>query len=124
MTYDEFVARHPYPPKPLHVNIDQRSDQVIDRHRDSTGNRQLTSVIDRRAPLCYRVQLPKIDIARLNALKNPSQPSETPIDNISEQYEGAVEPMQVDQPTMGRTLRKRKENVPKHLKRGAHDKEI
>ena len=30
--------------------------------------------------------------------------------------------MQVDQATVGRTLRKRKEKVPKHLKRGANDK--
>lgn len=32
--------------------------------------------------------------------------------------------MQVDQATMGRTLRKRKEKVPKHLKKGANDKEM
>ena len=32
--------------------------------------------------------------------------------------------MQVDQAIVGRTLRKRKEKVPKHLKRGANDKEI
>ena len=32
--------------------------------------------------------------------------------------------MQVDQATVGRTLRKRKEKVPKHLKRGANDKEM
>ena len=31
--------------------------------------------------------------------------------------------MQVDQAIVGRTLRKRKEKVPKHLKRGANDKE-
>ncbi|KAF3509960.1 hypothetical protein F2Q69_00006576 [Brassica cretica] len=89
MTHDEFAARHPHPPKPLHVDIDQQSEQVTDRHRDSTSDRQSTSVIDRRAPLCYRVQLPKIDLGRLNALRNQSQPSETPIDNISEQSEDA-----------------------------------
>ncbi|KAF2551136.1 hypothetical protein F2Q68_00034971 [Brassica cretica] len=48
----------------------------------------------------------------------------TPIDNISEQTEDAAEPMQVNQATAGRTLRKRKEKVPKHLKRGANDKEM
>ncbi|KAF3555419.1 hypothetical protein F2Q69_00013577 [Brassica cretica] len=32
--------------------------------------------------------------------------------------------MQVDQATVGRTLRNRKEKVPKHLKRGANDKEM
>ena len=32
--------------------------------------------------------------------------------------------MQVDQATVGRTLRNKKEKVPKHLKRGANDKEM
>ena len=32
--------------------------------------------------------------------------------------------MQVDQATVGRTLRKRKEKVLKHLKRGTNDKEM
>ncbi|KAF3567105.1 hypothetical protein DY000_02014713 [Brassica cretica] len=41
-----------------------------------------------------------------------------------EQSEDAPEPMQVDQAIAGRTLRKRKEKVPKHLKRGANDKEM
>ena len=70
------------------------------------------------------MQLPKIDVARLNALRNPSQPSETPTDNISEQSEDAPEPMQVNQATVGRTLTKRKEKVPRHLKRGANEKEM
>ncbi|KAF3590441.1 hypothetical protein DY000_02021549 [Brassica cretica] len=88
MTHEKFTARHPHPPKPLHVNINRRN------------------------------------VARLNALRNPSQPSETPTDNISEQSEDAPEPMQVDQATVGRTLTKRKEKVPRHLKRGANEKEM
>ena len=56
--------------------------------------------------------------------ETPSQPSETPTDNINEQSEEALEPMQVDQATAVRTLRKRKEKVPKHLKRGANDKKM
>ncbi|KAF3493008.1 hypothetical protein DY000_02053111 [Brassica cretica] len=59
-----------------------------------------------------------------HARRNPSQPSETSTYNISEQSEDAPEPMQVDQATVGRTLRKRKEKVPKHLKRGTNDKEM
>ncbi|KAF3584304.1 hypothetical protein F2Q69_00029094 [Brassica cretica] len=43
--------------------------------------------------------------------------SETPIDNINEKSEDAAELMQVDQATMGRTLGKRKEKVPKHMKK-------
>ena len=59
----------------------------------------------------------------MNALRKSSQTSETSVENISEQSEDAPEPMQVDQATVGRTLRKRKEKVPKHLKRRANDKE-
>ena len=70
------------------------------------------------------MQLPKIDVSRLNALINPSQHLETSIDNISEQSDDAPEPMQVDQATVGITLRKRKEKVPNHLTRGANDKEM
>ncbi|KAF3544626.1 hypothetical protein DY000_02007871 [Brassica cretica] len=82
------------------------------------------SSIDRRASLCYQVQLSKIDVAGLNALRNPSQPSKTSTDNIIEKYEDAPEPMQVDHATVGRTLRKNNEKVPKHLKRGTNDKEM
>ncbi|KAF2614597.1 hypothetical protein F2Q70_00012084 [Brassica cretica] len=60
----------------------------------------------------------------LNALRNPSQPSKTSTDNIIEKYEDAPEPMQVDHATVGRTLRKNNEKVPKHLKRGTNDKEM
>ncbi|KAF3575333.1 hypothetical protein F2Q69_00059136 [Brassica cretica] len=59
-----------------------------------------------------------------HARRNPSQPSETSTYNISEQSEDAPEPMQVDQATVGRTLRKRMEKVLKHLKRGTNDKEM
>ena len=75
MTRDEFAAKHPNSPKPFHVNIDQKSEKTANRQRESTANRQSTSVLDRRAPLCYRVQLSKKDVARLNAFRNPSQPS-------------------------------------------------
>ncbi|KAF3544628.1 hypothetical protein DY000_02007873 [Brassica cretica] len=57
-------------------------------------------------------------------LKNLSQPSETSRDNISKQSEDASEPIEVDQATVGRTLRKGKEKVLKNLKRGANDKEM
>ncbi|KAF2589620.1 hypothetical protein F2Q70_00038839 [Brassica cretica] len=56
--------------------------------------------------------------------ETPSQPSKTPIDKINEQSEDTAEPMRVDQATVGRTLKKKNENIPKHLKRGANDKEM
>ncbi|KAF2558905.1 hypothetical protein F2Q68_00015204 [Brassica cretica] len=70
------------------------------------------------------VELPKIDTSRLNALGSPSQPSETPIANISKKSEDAAEPMQVHQAAAGITLRKKKEKVPKHMKKGGNDKEM
>ncbi|KAF3562722.1 hypothetical protein DY000_02015740 [Brassica cretica] len=107
MTHKEFAPKHPHPPKPFCMkDINRKNEPVADRQRESTGDRQSTLVMDRRVPLCYRVQLPKIDVAQLNALKNPSQLSETSTDNISEQPEDALEPMLVDQATVRRTLRK------------------
>ncbi|KAF2615911.1 hypothetical protein F2Q70_00011803 [Brassica cretica] len=61
LTHKEFAANHPHPPKPFHI---KKSD------------------INRRPPMTYRVQLPKTDEARLNALRNPSQPSEHMADNF------------------------------------------
>ena len=70
------------------------------------------------------MQLPKIDVARMNALRKPSQPSENIADNFSQQSDDAPESMQVDQTSERRTLRRRKEKVPKHLKRGVNEKEM
>ncbi|KAF3539554.1 hypothetical protein F2Q69_00022596 [Brassica cretica] len=127
MTHEELAAKHPHPPKPYCVttkDIDRHCELVADRHRDSTNDRQTPFSIDRGLPLTYRLQLSKIDVARLNAHRNSSQLSQITTDNISEQSVDAPEPMQVDQTTIGTTLRKRKEKVHKHLKRGANDKEL
>ncbi|KAF2577286.1 hypothetical protein F2Q68_00004849 [Brassica cretica] len=42
----------------------------------------------------------------------------------SHQYEYAPEPMVVEHAIVGRTLRKKKEKVPNHLKRGATEKKM
>ncbi|KAF3486555.1 hypothetical protein F2Q69_00053109 [Brassica cretica] len=68
--------------------------------------------------------LPKIDIARINALRPQPKHSPNPPETSSTHSEDAPEPMQVDKAPMGRTLRKRKEKVAKHLKRGAIEKEM
>ena len=70
------------------------------------------------------MQSPKIDVARMNALRKPSQPSENIADNFSQQSDDAPESMQVDQTSERRTLRRRKEKVPKHLKKGVNEKEM
>ncbi|KAF3586628.1 hypothetical protein F2Q69_00029641 [Brassica cretica] len=77
LTHEEFTAKHPHPPKPLCIkksDIDRHQDPTVNRHPDSNNNQHISTSIDRRPPLTYRVQLPKIDVARLNTLRNPSQP--------------------------------------------------
>ncbi|KAF3551712.1 hypothetical protein DY000_02007232 [Brassica cretica] len=78
LTLEEFSARHPHPPSPGYVKIDRQSENAVDRQKENTINRQPPTPIDRRAPLTYRVQLPKIDVARLNALRPQPKPSDNP----------------------------------------------
>ncbi|KAF3533325.1 hypothetical protein DY000_02042594 [Brassica cretica] len=52
-----------------------------------------------------------------NATANPPEPTTNPSDTTPE-------PMQVDEATEGRRLRKRKEKIPKNLKREANEKEM
>ncbi|KAF2560531.1 hypothetical protein F2Q70_00017590 [Brassica cretica] len=85
LTHKEFAARHPHPPSPVYVKIDRHSDTPIDRQHDTAIdrqhetaiNRQPPAPIDRRTPLTYRVQMPKIDVSRLNALRPKPKPSNT-----------------------------------------------
>ncbi|KAF2616534.1 hypothetical protein F2Q68_00039819 [Brassica cretica] len=67
--------------------------------------------------------MPKIDDARLNALRPKPKPSENPPEIVRTPSDDGVDPMEVDRVPTGRTLRKRKEKVAKHLKRGANEKE-
>ncbi|KAF2590878.1 hypothetical protein F2Q70_00038710 [Brassica cretica] len=90
----------------------------------SEGDFKVETPIDRRAPLTFRVQLPKIDITQINALGPQPKPSANPPESTSTHSEDAPDLMQVDKATMGRTVRKRKEKVAKHLKRGANEKEM
>ncbi|KAF3528605.1 hypothetical protein DY000_02039749 [Brassica cretica] len=94
ITHEEFAAKHQHPPTPVYVKIDRHSDPVIDRHQviaidrqppapidrqpPAPIDRQPPAPIDRRAPLTYRVQMPKIDVARLNALRPKPKNSENP----------------------------------------------
>ncbi|KAF3562483.1 hypothetical protein DY000_02014927 [Brassica cretica] len=123
LTHEKFAARHPHPPSPVYVKIDRHSDIPIDQQHETNIDRQPPEPIDRRAPLTYRVQMPKIDIARLNALRPKPKPSENPPGTARIPSDDAADPMEVDRVPMGRTLRKRKEKVAKHLKRGANEKE-
>ncbi|KAF3507089.1 hypothetical protein F2Q69_00006937 [Brassica cretica] len=66
--------------------------------------------------------MPKIDVARLNALMPKPKPSENILETVRTPSDNGVDPMEVDRVHKGRTLRKRKERVAKHLKRGANEK--
>ncbi|KAF3503024.1 hypothetical protein F2Q69_00043043 [Brassica cretica] len=131
MTHKEFAARHSHPPIPVYVNID--------RQRETADDQQPPAPIDRRTPLTYRVQLPKIDIARINALRPQPKPSANPPETASIHSEDAAESMKVDKAHMRRTLRKRKKKIKPdhyqilsvdfrfytmHLKREANEKEM
>ncbi|KAF2550082.1 hypothetical protein F2Q68_00033781 [Brassica cretica] len=126
MTHEEFIAKHPHPPSFVYVKIDRHQAPAIDRHPESVIDQQQETVIDRqppapidrRAPITYRVQIPKIDVARLNALRPKPKPSENPPEAARTPSDDGVDPMEVDRVPMGRTLRKRKEKVKKHLYKG------
>ncbi|KAF2557856.1 hypothetical protein F2Q68_00016721 [Brassica cretica] len=67
--------------------------------------------------------MPKIDVARLNALRPKPRPSENPLETVRTPSDDGEESMEIDKVPLGKTLRKRKGNVEKHLRRGANDKE-
>ncbi|KAF2570462.1 hypothetical protein F2Q70_00003213 [Brassica cretica] len=81
------------------------------RGHGTTIDRQPPAPIDRRAPLTYQVQMPKIDVARLNALRPKPKPSKNPPETARIPSDDGADPMEVDRVPMGRTLRKRKEKV-------------
>ncbi|KAF3536143.1 hypothetical protein F2Q69_00022665 [Brassica cretica] len=78
MTHEEFAAKNPHPHRPVYINIDRDSDPANDQHQETVIDRQPPESIDRRAPLTYRVHMPKIDDARHNALRPKPKPSENP----------------------------------------------
>ncbi|KAF3591771.1 hypothetical protein DY000_02020963 [Brassica cretica] len=123
MTHEEFAAKHPHPLSHVYVKIDRYSDPVIDRNQETAIDRQQPAPIDQRAPITYRVQMLKIDVARLNALRPKPKPSENPPEAVKTPSYDGVDSMEVDRVPTGRTLREKKEKVEKHLKRGDNEKE-
>ncbi|KAF3536380.1 hypothetical protein F2Q69_00022371 [Brassica cretica] len=124
MTHEELAEKHPHPPSPFYVKIDRPHEPEVDRQRDTNIDRPPSPPIDRRAPLTYRVRLPFIDSDRINALRSPPKPLANPPEPITNPSDTTPEPMQVDKATEGRRLRKRKEKIPKNLKREANEEEI
>ncbi|KAF3560052.1 hypothetical protein F2Q69_00015819 [Brassica cretica] len=124
MTHEEFAEKHPHPPSPFYVKIDRRHEPAVDRQRETDIDRPPSPPIDRRAPLTYRVRLPSIDSDRINALRPTPKPLENPPESTINPSDTTPEPMKVDEATEGRRLRKRKEKIPKNLKREANEKEM
>ncbi|KAF3594884.1 hypothetical protein DY000_02023992 [Brassica cretica] len=105
LTHEEFAARHPHQPSPVYVKIDRHSDTAVDRQKDNTIDQQPPAPIDRCTPLTYRVQMPKIDVARLNALRPQPKPSDNPPEATSAHIDDAAYPMEVDRKSSGGIVR-------------------
>ncbi|KAF3493794.1 hypothetical protein DY000_02055546 [Brassica cretica] len=91
LTHEEFAAKHPHPPSSDKVRIDRHANINIDRHSEANIDRQPSPPIDRRASITYRVQMPKIDVAQLNALRPKPKPSEQPLDSIDRHVEANID---------------------------------
>ncbi|WZZ50939.1 hypothetical protein YC2023_051046 [Brassica napus] len=124
ITHEEFAEIHPHPPSPFYVKIDRPHEPAIDRQRETDIDRPPSPPIDLRAPLTHRVRLPSIDSNQINALRPPPKPLANPPEPTTNPSDTTPEPMQVDEATEGRVLRKRKEKIPKHLKREDNEKEM
>ncbi|KAF3568146.1 hypothetical protein DY000_02015495 [Brassica cretica] len=96
LTHEEFAAKHPHPPNPDNVRIARHTATPIDRQTDVDIDRQPPAPIDRRAPITYRVQMPKIDVARLNALRPKPKPSENPPETVRIPSDDGEDSMEVD----------------------------
>ncbi|KAF3603753.1 hypothetical protein F2Q69_00034897 [Brassica cretica] len=98
--------------------------------QQSTDRERLISIdppsppIDRRAPLTYRIRLPSIDGDRINALRPPPKPLANPPEPTTNLQTLHQSLLKVDEATEGRSLRKRKEKIPKNLKREANEKDM
>ncbi|KAG5414867.1 hypothetical protein IGI04_002434 [Brassica rapa subsp. trilocularis] len=124
LTHEEFAAKHPHPPSPFYDKIDRSVEPTIDRQSESGIDRNNPPPINRRAPLTYRVRLPSIDNDYINALRPPPKPLTNPPEPKPNPLNSSPEPVQENQETKGRVLRRRKEKIPKNLKREANDKEM
>ncbi|KAF2600765.1 hypothetical protein F2Q68_00009781 [Brassica cretica] len=111
-----------HPPISTSKSIDRMSQPSIDKERPTSIDP--SPPIDRRTPLTHRVRLPSIDSIRITALRPPPKPLENPPEPTTNPSDTTPEPMQVDEATEGRVLRKRKEKTPKNLKREANEKEM
>ncbi|KAF2563660.1 hypothetical protein F2Q70_00014702 [Brassica cretica] len=90
--------------RPMSMDAHRSTDHDEDRSTDYSNHRSTSSVKSTAEPP------PK-------PLPNPPEPTTNPSDTTRE-------PTKVDEETEGRRLRKRKEKIPKNLKREANEKEM
>ncbi|KAF3589547.1 hypothetical protein F2Q69_00029135 [Brassica cretica] len=124
LTHEEFAAKHPHPPSPFYDKINRSVEPTIDRQSESDVDRHTPPPIDRQAPLTYRVRLPSIDNDYINALRPTPKPLANLTEPRSNPLNSSPEPVQENQETEGRRLRKRNEKIPKNLKRESNEKEM
>uniref|UniRef100_M4D0Z1 Uncharacterized protein n=1 Tax=Brassica campestris TaxID=3711 RepID=M4D0Z1_BRACM len=77
MTHEEFAEKHPYPPSPFYVKMDQPHEPAVDRQRETDIDRPPSPPIDRREPLTYRQDLDTI------CMNNPQPATSIDIFNIT-----------------------------------------
>ncbi|KAG5410968.1 hypothetical protein IGI04_007287 [Brassica rapa subsp. trilocularis] len=102
MDYSKFAAKHPHPPSPFYDKIDRSVEPTIDRQSTSDIPSAVT----------------------INALKPPPKPLANLPEPKPNPLNNSPESVQEEQESEGRRLRKRKEKIPKNLKREANDKEM
>ncbi|KAF2540933.1 hypothetical protein F2Q68_00031154 [Brassica cretica] len=114
--------------RPMSMDAHRSTDQDEDRSTNYSRNRSTSSAGSTAE--CSAVQItthekfaekhphpPPHSTPPPKPLANPTEPTINPSDTTPE-------PMQVDEATEGRVLRKRKEKIPKHLKRESNEKEM
>ncbi|KAF3522542.1 hypothetical protein F2Q69_00047928 [Brassica cretica] len=117
------IDNHPIPKTTVSEKDKLDNQYLTPDEFEANIDRQPSPPIDRRAPITYRVQMSKIDVARVNALRPKPKPSEQPPEPIRTPSDDRDDPMEEDRVSTGRTLRRRKEKVAKHLKKEANEKE-
>ncbi|KAF3568835.1 hypothetical protein DY000_02016044 [Brassica cretica] len=62
LTHEEFAAKHPHPPSPDNVRIDQHTNNNVDRHSEANIDRYPSPPIDRRAHITYQGRIEEEEV--------------------------------------------------------------
>ncbi|KAF2556076.1 hypothetical protein F2Q68_00015693 [Brassica cretica] len=114
--------------RPMSMDAHRSTDHDEDRSTDYSNHRSTSSAELTAECSAFRIMTheefaenilthPPLSTLPPKPLVNPPEPTTNPSDTTPE-------PMKVDEATKGRRLRKRKEKIPKNLKREANEKEM